>query len=347
MQPMSFMQNHERRNHMIPNDITGREKFIKALKREPVTGLVPHFELVFYLTMEALGKVHPLHRDFYQWMQMSINERELQIQDIAACHIAVAEKYRHSAIFVQSRLEDFDSVRRLLEIIREKSGNEYFLMMHGDSTASIPDGGHMMEFTVQMYEEPEKIIDNTKRITDEFLTFASKLSGTGLLDGFALCSDYCTNVNSFFPLPLFEELIVPPLKEIISEYRRMGYYSIKHSDGNIMPILKMMIDCEPDALHSLDPQGGVDLAEVKRIAGERVALIGNVNCGLLHTGTEDEVRDDVLRALHQGMPGGGFIFSTSNCIYTGLPLERYELMHNLWLEHGDYGDYGDYGDKHN
>ena len=43
--------------------MTEKERFIKALKREPLEGHVPTFELVFYLTMEVLGKVHPLHRD--------------------------------------------------------------------------------------------------------------------------------------------------------------------------------------------------------------------------------------------------------------------------------------------
>ncbi len=44
----------------------------------------------------------------------------------------------------------------------------------------------------------------------------------------------------------------------------MGYYTIKHTDGNIMPILDQMVECGPDALHSLDPQGGAVLSEVKK-----------------------------------------------------------------------------------
>jgi uroporphyrinogen decarboxylase len=46
--------------------MTEKERFIKALKREKYTGKVPHFELVFFLTMEKLGKVHPAHRRFGQ-----------------------------------------------------------------------------------------------------------------------------------------------------------------------------------------------------------------------------------------------------------------------------------------
>lgn len=103
-----------------------------------------------------------------------------------------------------------------------------------------------------------------------------------------------------------------------------------------MPIIDRIIDCGPDALHSLDPQGGVDLAEVKRQYGDRICLIGNVNCALLQTGTEEECIADVRRALKQGMEGYGYIFSTSNCVYTGMPLERYELMNRIWREEGIY-----------
>ena len=117
----------------------------------------------------------------------------------------------------------------------------------------------------------------------------------------------------------------------------MGFYTIKHTDGNIMPILKQIVDCRPDALHSLDPQGGVDMKKVREIAGENIALIGNVNCGLLQTGTDEQCDADVMRSLNEGMQaGGGYIFSTSNCVYTGLALERYERMWRIWKEHGCY-----------
>jgi uroporphyrinogen decarboxylase len=104
-----------------------------------------------------------------------------------------------------------------------------------------------------------------------------------------------------------------------------------------MPILDALLEGEPHALHSLDPQGQVDLAEIKRKVGDRVCLIGNVNCAALQTGTDEDVIADVRRALRDGMPGGGYVFATSNCIYTGMALERYELMLDVWRREGDYG----------
>lgn len=314
--------------------MTHRERVIRTLKCEKIGGRVPHFELVFFLTMEAFGRVHPGHILFNQWGQMSLSEKKVYMNYIADTYIMTAQKYEHSIIFMQPCPDD----RWLAEVIREKTGDEYYLTIHGDPTFAIPDGNTMLDFSVQMYEHPEQLHETAKRNVENMLNTAAKLNKDGrLIDGFALCSDYCFNTAPFMRPAQFEEFVMPYLKETIAEYRKMGYYSIKHTDGNVMPILRQIADCKPDAIHSLDPQGGVSLREARKIVGDRIALIGNVNCGLLQTGTEEKCDADVLRALREGMEDGfGYIFSTSNCAYTGLPLERYERMWRLWKEHGVY-----------
>ena len=317
--------------------MTERERFIKALKREKLTGHVPHFELAFYLTMESVGRVHPLHQRYLQWNQMSNIEKKLHMDDMAAAHIEVAEKYNHSAIFVHPKLYDYDSTYELLNTIRDKIGDQYFLMIHGDPTYGIPDGDQMVEFTAKMYEQTDMLKEQAQKRVGNVLRNAEKYSKSpGLLDGFALCSDYCFNANPFYSPTAFSDLIAPYLKETLNGYRELGFYTIKHTDGNIMPIIDQMVQCEPDAIHSLDPQGGVDLNEVRDRYGDRVALIGNVNCGLLQTGTLEECEADIKRSLRDGMKSPGYIFSTSNCVYTGLALERYEFMNKIWREEGKY-----------
>jgi len=292
---------------------------------------------VFFLTMEAFGKVHPLHRNYSQWDQMTEKERELHRKDIAEIHVMIAERFEHSAIFLHPNPGSLEETIRQLEKIREISGDKYFLMIHGDATFGIPQGKHMEAFIYRLADEPEKVKAEAEKMVHDALERAEKISKyKGLLDGFALCSDYCFNTGPFLSPSMFSEFITPYLAKLIRGYREMGFYTIKHTDGNIMPILDQLVEANPHALHSLDPQAGVDIAEVKRRVGNKVCLIGNVNCALLQTGTEEEVIESVRYALKHGMPGYGYIFSTSNCIYTGLPLERYELMLKIWREEGNY-----------
>jgi len=320
--------------------MTNRERFIRTLKCEKIGGRVPHFEIEFHLTMQAVGLQNPLKQSCGVWEQMSYAEQKEFVNKRADSYIAVAKKYDHSAIFIHPVPWDAEGTHWLCETIREKTGDEYCLLMHGDPTWPIPTGGDMMDFCVQMIEEPEKLNEISKEKVEWRLSLAEGVNRKGhLLDGFILCSDYCFNTNSFYSPDQFEEFVVPYLKEVIQGYRDMGYYSIKHTDGNIMPILKQIADCKPDAIHSLDPQGHVNLREVRKIVGDKIALVGNVNCGLLETGTDEEVDADVMRALREGMADGkGYIFSTSNTVYESMPLERYERMWRLWREHGVYGE---------
>ncbi len=316
--------------------MTPRERFIAALERRPLTGRVPHFELVFYLTMEAFGRVHPSQRGYYQWDQMEEKERELHRRDMADLFIRTAERFEHDAIFLHPNPGSDEETCRLVDIIREKTGDRYFLMLHGDATFSIPSGDSMVDFAWRLADEPEKLKQEASSWVDGALRRAERLRKHGGLDGFALCSDYCFNTGPFLSPAQFAEFVTPYLARLIRGYRDMNFYSIKHTDGNIMPILDQLVEADPHALHSLDPQGGVDIAEVKRRYGKRVCLIGNVNCALLQTGTDAEAAASASYALQHGMPGGGYIFSTSNCIYTGMPLERYELMLDVWRREGNY-----------
>ena len=316
--------------------MTPRNRFIAALERRPLTGRVPHFELVFFLTMEAFGRVHPIQRIYSQWMQMSEKERELHRRDIADLFIVTAERFEHSAIFLHANPGSVEESCRLIDIIREKRGDRYFLMLHGDATFSLPNGDQMVDFSYRLADEPDKVHAEAAKMVEGALRDAEVYKKHGGLDGFALCADYCFNTGPFLSPALFGEFITPYLARLTKAYRDMGFYVIKHTDGNIMPILDQLVQTNPHALHSLDPQGNVDIAKVKQLVGKQVCLIGNVSCAQLDTGTDAQVVESARYALKHGMPGGGYIFSTSNCIYTGMRLDRYQLMLDVWRKEGNY-----------
>jgi uroporphyrinogen decarboxylase len=316
--------------------MTPREYFINALERKTPSGRVPTFELVFFLTMEAFGKVHPSHRNYAQWDQMEEKERQLHRKDMAQLYIDTAERFEHSAIFLHPNPGTVEESVRLAELVREISSDKYFLLLPGDATLGLPGGDKILEFSCKMADEPEKVKHEAEIKLQALADRMEKIKQCGCIDGFAMCSDYCFNDNPFLSPMQFDEFVTPYLVRQIRICRELGFYSIKHTDGNIMPILDSLLEGKPDALHSLDPQGGVDIAEMKKLAGDKVCLIGNVNCGLIDTGTLEETLESARYALKHGMPGGGYIFSTSNCVYTGMNLQRYEAILELWRQEGNY-----------
>ena len=77
-------------------EMTPRERFLAALERRPIQGRVPHFELLFFLTMEAFGRVHPSQRAYGQWQQMSETERELHRRDVADLYVQSVSRFELS-----------------------------------------------------------------------------------------------------------------------------------------------------------------------------------------------------------------------------------------------------------
>jgi uroporphyrinogen decarboxylase len=135
----------------------------------------------------------------------------------------------------------------------------------------------------------------------------------------------------------FRKLFYPGLCRVMGGFKDLGLYVIKHTDGNLWPLIDMIVDAGIDCLDPLDPIAGMDLGEVKAQYGHRIALKGNVDCGDLMTfGAPEETAAATREALRKGMPGGGFICSSSNSIHSGVKPENYIAMLRTIREEGRY-----------
>jgi uroporphyrinogen decarboxylase len=135
----------------------------------------------------------------------------------------------------------------------------------------------------------------------------------------------------------FREFFYPGLKRFVTGVKELGMMFIKHTDGNLWPILDMIVDAGIDCLDPIDPTAGMEITEVKAKYGNRIALKGNVDCAhTLTFGTVEDVVRETKAALRQGMPGGGFILSSSNSIVSATKPENYLALLDTWLKYRDY-----------
>jgi len=311
--------------------MTLRERAITALECK-IPDAVPTFELGFKLVPELCGG-----RDFtssHALGNLTGKERDRKLYENAELMMEVYGGLEYS-IFSVGHF-NYEDVKKTVAYLREFGADDHLLTHHGDGTFAIPDGTQMYEFAYRIADDPESVHQQARKMADHAIEYNKRLFDLGI-ESFMLCSDYCYNSGPFLSPAMFSEFIAPYLFDIIDSIRKMGGYAIKHTDGNIMPILDQLMDCRPHCIHSLDPMAGVDIAEVKKLTVPRgIAVCGNVNCALMQTGTDEEVIASAEYAMKHGKPGGGYIFSTSNEPFRGLPLERYLLVHDYWLKNRFY-----------
>lgn len=309
--------------------MTHRERAIMALTLQQ-PDYVPTFELEYQLADKVFGKDFLKEDDL---KNLSEKEKEFAVKENAEYMVHVYSELGYSIIPIHY-LSD-EHIMETAKYINRITNNEFLLTVHGDGTFAIPDGDGMLDFVYRIADDPDDVKTNAA-----FMAYFAKEKNKRMreagIDSFILCSDYCFNSGPFLSPAMFEEFIQPYLYDIIDSIRQDGAYAIKHTDGNIMPILQNLVDCRPHALHSLDPMAGVDIKEVKRLVGDKVALCGNVHCAHLQTGTDEQVLESCRYAMENGKPGGGYIFCTSNVPFRGMPVERYQMVLDFWRANRDY-----------
>jgi uroporphyrinogen decarboxylase len=157
------------------------------------------------------------------------------------------------------------------------------------------------------------------------------------VDIIMLGDDYAGNKAPMFSPGIFREFLAPRLKRIVDAVHEAGGRVIKHSDGNLWPILDQIIDTGIDAINPIEPVAGMDIGDVKSKYGHRVAVVGNIDCShVLSEASVEQVETAVIECIRKASPGGGHIISSSNSIHSAVKPENYAAMIAAARKYGTY-----------
>ena len=149
--------------------------------------------------------------------------------------------------------------------------------------------------------------------------------------------DYADKNSTLMSPKHFQEFILPGLKRCVDAAHDAGALVVKHTDGNIMGIIDMIIDTGIDALNPLEPQAGMDIGLIKQKYADRIAIVGNIDCGyLLSQAPTEEVRQVTRHTIEIAKPGGGYCLSSSNSIHSSVKPENLLAMVETLREFGTY-----------
>ncbi|MBN1395956.1 MAG: hypothetical protein JW959_13120 [Pirellulales bacterium] len=152
-----------------------------------------------------------------------------------------------------------------------------------------------------------------------------------------LGDDYASNIGPMMSPAVFDFFLLPRLKRMIDMIHEEGALCIKHSDGNLYSLLDRIVAAGADGLNPIEPMAGMDLKKTKALVGDRICLIGNIDCGqLLPFGVPEEVRQAVRQAIADAAGDGGFILSSSNSIHSSCRAENFVAMIRACREFGEY-----------
>jgi len=157
----------------------------------------------------------------------------------------------------------------------------------------------------------------------------------GLLDGMVIWGDVAYRKDLFFSPEYWRKHFKPVVKALVDECHAHGLPVIYHGCGNVRRIFGDFIECGVDAYNPLEAKAGLDVVDLRRQYGHRIAFCGNMDVLTWAHGSEEELRRVVLTKLNAAK-GGGFIFQSDHSVPSNVSARNYEFVINLVREHGRY-----------
>lgn len=225
----------------------------------------------------------------------------------------------------------------LLDLARDRFKGEkaLFWLMRGSFVRCWRLMG-MENYMLKMFDDPKFVHDVAAMVLDYNLAQLDLLVKAGL--DVLVIEDDIADKN--FPL------IAPDqFREFVNRYNRIlvktahakGLKVVRHSDGNLWPLMDILLDTGYDGLNPLEPQAGMALDKVKQYCGERICLLGNIDCvDLLPNGTVQQVDAAVEKAIQDAGHGGGLIICSSNSLHPGVAPDNCIAMFEATRKYGRY-----------
>jgi hypothetical protein len=147
--------------------------------------------------------------------------------------------------------------------------------------------------------------------------------------------DICTQRGPMISPEFMQKYYAPQLARGLEPLLEVGCMPVWHSDGDIRPILDMLLDCGVQGFQGFQPECGMKLEEVvkkKTRDGEGLVIFGPLSVtGELPVMTADEVATRVREAIEICNGSAHLALFTANTINPDVPLANIRTMHEAVL----------------
>jgi uroporphyrinogen decarboxylase len=181
-------------------------------------------------------------------------------------------------------------------------------------------------FCLMLYDDPGLIEDIFERLGPVYETMYKKMSSVSGVGAVVISDDLGFKTNTLISAEDIRKHILPLHKKQADIIHDAGKPCIYHSCGQLASVMEDMIDYVGiDAKHSFE-DNIMPATEAVRSYGDRIAILGGADVGVLCGCTEDEVRAYVGNIISAVGNNGGYALGSGNSITSYMPVNNYLVM---------------------
>ena len=237
------------------------------------------------------------------------------------------------------RLETIDeSVFELVDYFGDKFGKERAVLFRDMNVYGVllsPFGGDFMNHMIVINEAEDDMLaltDAAVRYNRMFTERCAAHNYTVMMQG----SDFCMNTGPVISPQKFRKIFLPLMKRVNADIFKHNMASFFHCCGNTSKLLDDFAEAGYNGYQSIQVSSGLDNAEIKKKYGHKMTMWTGIQCETLIRGSLTELIREVEEALETLMPGGGFIFGSTNSVQFGAKTENYLRALDVVRKLGNY-----------
>jgi uroporphyrinogen decarboxylase len=194
----------------------------------------------------------------------------------------------------------------------------------------------MEQVLMDLMLEPEKVERFLGRL-EEFMTRAGLHQIRMGVDFMFIGGDVAYDRGMFYSPQTWRLFFKPFLTRMCSAFKRAkpDIKLIYHGCGDARAIFDELIESGIDAYQSMEVKAGIDVVELRKKYGRRLAFVGNIDVRDVLTGSRDALKRDVLRRLNAAK-GGGYIPMSDHSVPDNVPVANYDYYMSLLETYGTY-----------
>jgi uroporphyrinogen decarboxylase len=191
---------------------------------------------------------------------------------------------------------------------------------------------HFMMCSTRDLDPIRKIYDI---VTEWLIEVANNAVDLGA-DMILVNGDLAFNTGTFLNPRILKEVHIPKLAQAARAIKDRRAYVFYHSHGNIWQVIDAIAESGVDAVHPFAAEDRMDIAIVKKVFGDKIAVAGNISTDLLSRGTEAEVETVTRKTIERTAAGGGYILMAGSSIHSGVNPKNYKKMVETTQYYGRY-----------
>ncbi len=194
------------------------------------------------------------------------------------------------------------------------------------------------DLLVMMVEEPELFRDMVETTTELVLRVAKLIIEDAgyTFDVAFLFNDMGYRNGPLFSPKLYRDLIMPFDRELCNYFHSKGMPVIYHTDGDIRLLIPHLIDAGIDCLQPLEAKANMDVRELKKQYGDRLAFMGNIDVMKMAHPDPKVIEEEIRSKFEVAKVGGGYIYHSDHSVPPTVSFEQYCRVMELVRKYGEY-----------